>query len=287
MSTALPLRFAPHLGYISQDDPLFRRSVGSINPIDHIAFAAQQGFAGIFDPWMISRPEAEIEAIVAALRQHDLQSGGITYAPLEVMFTPLFVRDSPSSSAEINGNLERSIDLARKIGSKTIEVVLQANPDLPWRDQEAAAAENLRRAGDRAAAAGLVIGIEHMIALPNLLLRTTEAAVSFLEKTNHPAVRLIFDTGHVHDMDGDIHAAWTMARDYVCTVQLADMPGRIAPGTGALDLVRFIVQTVRDGKADGVIELEHGWTHPSVDEERSGIAALRQIEAEVGRALQQ
>lgn len=287
MSNTLPLRFAPHLGYISQDDPLFRQSVGSINPIDHIAFAAKQGFAGIFDPWMISRPEAEIEGIVAALRQHDLQSGGITYAPLDVMFTPLFVQDNPSSWAEIEANLERSIDLARKIGSKTIEVVLQASPDRPWRDQEAAAAENLRRAGDRAAAAGLVIGIEHMIALPNLLLRTTEAAVSFLEKTGHPAVRLIFDTGHVHDMDGDIHAAWDIARDYVCTVQLADMPGRIAPGTGTLDLVRFLVEAVRDGKAEGVIELEHGWTHPSVDAEHSGIAALRQIEAEVGQVLQQ
>ncbi|UZW57458.1 sugar phosphate isomerase/epimerase [Sphingobium sp. JS3065] len=286
MSNDLSLRFAPHLGYITQTEPLFRQSVGTINPADHIAFAAQQGFAGIFDPWMISRPEAEIEDLISALRQHDLESGGITYAPFDVMFTALFARDGRSAWTEIERNLDRSIALANRVGSKTVEVVLQGTPDLPWLEQEKAAAEHMRRAGDRAAAAGLVIGIEHMIALPNLLLRTTEAAVSFLEKTGHPAVRLIFDTGHVQDMDGDIHAAWELARDYVSTVQLADMPGRIAPGTGTLDLVRFLAQAVRDGKADGLIELEHGWTEASAAAEHSGIAALRRMEVEVGLALE-
>ena len=182
-------------------------------------------------------------------------------------------------------HLDRAIDIAGQVGAANLVIVLQGTSAISWRAQQDAAAEHLRAVGDRASAAGLVVGIEHMIALPDLMLRNTEDAVNFLEKTNHQAVQLIFDTGHVADMDGDIHAAWQLARDHISVLQLADMPGRIAPGSGKLDLIRFLTEAVRDGKADGLIELEHGWTETSPAAEQSGIDALRRIDAAVRVAV--
>lgn len=286
MSNDTPVRFAPHLGYITPTEPLFLQSVGTIDPVDHIAFAAQQGFAGIFDPWMLGRPTAEIERLLGALREHDLKCGGLVFAPFSLLFTPIFARAGDDAWREIERNLRPALDLAARTGTKVIEILLQGTPEMAWADQKKIAAGHLRAAGDLAAAAGLVIGIEPMITFPDMMLQTTGEAVAFLEDVDHPAVQLVFDTGHVHDMDGDIHVAWTIARDRVCTIQLADMPGRVAPGTGSLDLVRFLAQAVQDGKADGLIELEHGWTESSVAIEQAAIVALRQIAADVRVALE-
>jgi hydroxypyruvate isomerase len=286
MTSRTFMRFAPHLGYLSPEEPLFRQSVGSIDPVDHVHFAAVQGFAGVFDPWIIARPAEQIESLIAALKDQNLESGGICYAPFTDMFTPLFARAGHTAWTEIEQHLERSIDLAVKVGAKTLAVVLQGMRDEPALAQQEAAAEHLRKAGDRAAKSGLVIGIEHMVALPDLMLQTTPAAVSFLDKVDHPAVQLIFDTGHVRDMDGDIRAAWALARDYVCVLQLADMPGRVEPGAGTIDFTRFLADAMRDGKASGLIELEHGWSEPSSATELSGIAALRAIDDAVRRSTE-
>ena len=280
------LRFAPHLGYISQDQPLFRESVGNVDPTAHIVFAAQHDFPAMFDPWIGSRPASEIERMIDALRQFGMASGCIAYAPLPAMLSPLFARPGRSAWQEIAPHLDRAIDLAGRIGAKNLAILLQGTSAMPWRAQQEAAADHLRAAGDRASAAGLALGIEHMIALPDMMLRTTEDAVDFLERTNHSAVQLIFDTGHVADMDGDIHAAWITARDHVCVLQLADMPGRVAPGSGTLDFVRFLAQAARDGKAGGVIELEHGWSETSVAAEQSGIELLHQIDSAVRAAVE-
>ena len=40
------LRYAAHLGFRSLDLPLFAASVGSADPIAHIAYAAKLGLAG-------------------------------------------------------------------------------------------------------------------------------------------------------------------------------------------------------------------------------------------------
>ena len=40
------LNYATHLGYLSLEEPLFRASVGGLDPVAHIAYAARLGFKG-------------------------------------------------------------------------------------------------------------------------------------------------------------------------------------------------------------------------------------------------
>src|SRR3546814_18913824 len=69
------LRYAPNLGLNSTDTPLFRHLVGSLDPIDHIAFAYEQGFAGIEDNFLKLRPEADQRRIGLELERRGLEVG--------------------------------------------------------------------------------------------------------------------------------------------------------------------------------------------------------------------
>src|SRR3546814_13468455 len=69
------LRYAPNLGLNSTDTPLFRHLVGSLDTIDHIAFAYEQGFAGIEDNFIKLRPEADQRRIGLELERRGLEMG--------------------------------------------------------------------------------------------------------------------------------------------------------------------------------------------------------------------
>jgi hydroxypyruvate isomerase len=272
----LRLRYTSHLGYVDVDDPLYRQSVGSSDPRDHVAFAARQGLAGVLFPWAVSRPPALVESYRKALIEFRLQASAIVYAPLEDVLTPSWTR--PTGWSDIRSHLDRSVPLANSLGSRMLAVLIRATPETSRGDQERALIDNLSRAGDAAAAAGLIIGVEHMIALPGMLLTNTAQAVELFDRLNHPAVKLIFDTGHVYDMDGDVLGAYHQAKHHIGLLQLADMPGRVEPGAGLVDIVSLLSSARRDGLADGLIDLEHGWSERTVEAEQRSLEMLRRID---------
>src|SRR3546814_15852775 len=93
------LRYAPNLGLNSTDTPLFRHLVGSLDPIDHIAFAYEQGFAGIEDNFLKLRPEADQRRIGLELASRGLEMGCF-FKHVRSWTTPLL---SSSDKAEREG----------------------------------------------------------------------------------------------------------------------------------------------------------------------------------------
>lgn len=279
----LPFRlsYAPHLGYLPVDEPLFRKTVGNSDPWDHVAFAAAQGFAGVFHPWAASRPVDEVTRFRAALDHFQLTAGCVVFAPLTAVMSPLWVEPGAAAWETIDAHFARSLPCAQSLGSSVVAVLLMADEARGRKAQEHAAVEHLRRAGDLAANSGLVIGIEPMIDLPSMLLTNTDDTLTLLDRVGHPAVKMIFDTGHIQAMDGDVLAAYRRARNHIGLIQLADMPGRIEPGAGMIDIIAFLSEALRDGNADGLIELEHGWSQPTIEVQRLGIEALREIDASI------
>src|SRR3546814_12028213 len=67
--------------------------------------------------------------------------------------------------------------------------------------------DNLRQAADLAARGEVTLGIEPMVAVPGMLLQSAYSAADLVRRVNHPAVGLIFTTGHVADLDGDVSKA--------------------------------------------------------------------------------
>ncbi len=277
---AWKLRYASHLGYRSADTPLFLHSVGSLDPLRHVAFAADLGLAGVQYALARTRPVDEQRAVGDALHKLGLDAGCILYAPLQTALQPLWASADPDRRQAIAAEIDQAVDCARRVGSRHVAVIAAADPRAPLAWQQLAMVENLKWMADRAERAGIVLCLEGLSrrSLPNMLLSHIGEAYAVAKAVNSPAVQLIFDTSHVQIMDGDLLANLEACWDLVAVVQLADNPGRLEPGTGELNFPN-ILRWLVDRQFKGLVELEHGWSAPDAAAEARGIAWLRDVDA--------
>jgi hydroxypyruvate isomerase len=274
------LRYASHLGYRSADTPLYLHSVGSLDPVRHVAFAAELGFAGVQYALGRTRPVEEQRAVGEALQRRGLEAGCILFAPVQTAIQPLWVSTDPDRRQAIVAEIDQAIECAQRVGSRLIAVIAGADPraPLPW--QQLAMVENLKWMAERAERAGVVLCLESLSrrSLPNMLLSHIGEAYAVAKAVDSPAVRLIFDTSHVQIMDGDLLAHLEACWDLVAVVQLADNPGRLEPGTGELNFPN-ILRWLVGRQFKGLVELEHGWSTPDAATEAGGIEWLRDVDA--------
>jgi hydroxypyruvate isomerase len=116
--------------------------------------------------------------------------------------------------------------------------------------------------------------------VPNLLLHHIGDSLDVVKAVDHAAVRLIFDTGHVQAMDGDLLAHLDVCWEVLAIVQIADNPGRLEPGTGEINFAT-ILGHLYQRKFAGLVELEHHWSAPGAEVERRGIKYLRRLDGEL------
>lgn len=272
------LRYAPHVGYAPPFEPLFKDSVGDPDPVSHAAFAAAQGFAGILHPWIASRPEGDVTRFEAALRHDGLEAGCMVYAPIEDALKPSWVSRDAADREKLIAQIRSAAALAARLGARVVAALVMADPGQELSTQLANLKENLKFAADEALRKGVTLGIEPMIALPGMLFQSTYDAADLIAEVDHRGARLIFDTGHVADMDGDVLTAQARLKEVTCLYQLADAPGRTEPGSGTIDFETLLKRLHVEGY-QGLVELEHGWSGSGKDIEARGIAMLRDIDA--------
>jgi hydroxypyruvate isomerase len=274
-----PLRYATHLGYLSPDEPLFPASVGSLDPVDHIKYAASQGFSGTLYPWAVARPADEVSRVVSALRENNVVAGCLAYASFEDIQLPLWVRTGVSSREELLRRVRVSVRMAGILGSPILVMLLAGDGTASVAGQRRAAIDNVRSAADIAAESGLVIGIEPMIALPNMLFERTAEVAEFVLDVAHPAFKIVFDTGHAAVMDGteSVLPLFRDLYDHIAVLQLADHPGRVEPGAGSIDFIPVLAHAMQR-HFTGLVELEHGWSNPGIRGETSGLANFKELD---------
>lgn len=280
----LDLHFASHLGYLSVDEPLFRASVGSLDPVAHIEFAAHLGFQGVLYPWVATRPNEEVARVAAALERHEMVAGCTAYAPMEVIPRPLWVQSGAHARSELLGHVRRSVDAARSVNSQLLVVLLAEDGRSSLTQQRRTAIDNLQYVLDIATAGGVDVAVEPMIAFPGMLLQTTVQALELIEAVNRPQFGLVFDTGHVAAMDGpeNVPTLFKTAYDRVMALQLADVPDRVEAGGGVLDIGAVLTHAMVENFT-GLVELEHQWSQPGVAGEATGLERFRRIEAAARR----
>ena len=268
-------RFALHLGFPTPDRPLFAELVGSVDPLAHIAFALDNGFGGIADPFGAMRPPAVQAEIGRTAMAAKLAVGSFLYLPFDEIGRARWASDDAAAQTRIMEDVEEAIAIAERLGSRSVAVLSLAEPDRTVQQQGQAMADLLRRAGDLAAPAGIVLAIEGVnpARLPQMLLHGTDAAAAVVRAADHPAVRLCFDTGHAAACGEPVVETLRRHADLVAAVQLADHPGRVEIGAGVLhvsDLLRAV-----DESWGGLLELEHGWSEATVDCQSAYLDQLR------------
>lgn len=274
--------FAPHLGFPSTAAPLFLHQVGSSDPVRQIAFAAEQGFAGVQDPFAAARTKDEQILIGAAVKDHGLRLGCYTYANPDVMMGSPWGSGNRAVEERIEADIAAAFEIGRRTGARNI-AVLSAATDVhtPSRQKENMA-RLLQRVGNRASNEGFTLCLEAVdgIRLPWALLNHLDDAAEVVRAAASPSVRLIVDTAHVAAMDGDPNDALDPVWDLVDVVQIADFPGRGEIGSGTIALERFILNVMRRGYS-GLIELEHRWSAEGPDLENSYLGYLATLDEQV------
>ena len=274
------LPYAPHLGYVPPFETMFAHSAGGDGMEQHFLFIASRGFAGVLHPWITSHPPENRTRYASLLQEYGLRAGCVLYAGLDQLLQPAWVSDSANVRDDLLRQVAEASDIAVAVGSRIIAVLVPADPGSEREEQSANLERNLGLAAAIAADKGVILGIEPMIDLPGMFFESTLEGADLLRRVNHPAVRLIFDTGHVATMDGDVLAVEEKVSDLVCLYQLADSPGRVEPGAGTIDFVALLSRIDAAGY-DGLIELEHGWAQDGEEGERAGLDRLRSIDARV------
>jgi hydroxypyruvate isomerase len=271
-------RYAPHLGLIAPDAPLFLESAGSADPVAQIEYLASLGFSGVEDNYLKLRPPETQARMGAALSRHGMAMGCFVNNPMH-WNTSLWGEAGDDARARLDRDLEDSIAAASRTGGQIVTVVSGLNPAAPAAYQRATMAENLKRLGDVAEKAGLVLAVETVDARrwPGMLLRHIADAYAVVKAANNAAARLVFDIGHIHPMDGDVttnlHACW----DKIAVIQAADIPGRLELGSGELNWVNLF-RIIRDKGYTGLIELEHLLSQPGLAGEQAMLESLRAID---------
>ena len=278
------LRYATHLGFRGFDTPLFSHAAPSRDPVDQINFAATQGFAGIQDPWFSSRPEADKARIASALAASSLATGTLCIGGLPDLRRPMWF---PQTSAE-EDTLAQACDLAfadaARIGARDLAIVPAGPSALGQEEAEGAFGARLTSLADRAATSGLALNVEVIdpAAIPGQLFTRFDQAARAVRRIGHPAVRLIYDTGHLIATDGDILTPLTRDADIIGPVQIAGQPGRCEPEADAR--IWPVLDALAARRFEGLVELEHLWADPTAASEEAGLEWLHAINADLTQA---
>lgn len=279
-SQGFGLRYATHLGFRDPERPLFREHVGSIDPAAHVRLAAELGFAGVMHPWALAYPQAEITAFAQAAADCGIEGSCVVFAPREVITRPLWGIPGDQARSTILRHMDQGCRLARQIRSKTVAVIATADPAQSFADQRAAMAGHLAAAGDAALAHGIAIVIETMRTLPDMLLRDMHELIAIVREVDHPAVKIAFDTHHCAALNGvdNVLPLFCEAYDDIGVLQLASFPEKTEPGTGEIDFIPLLAEAIDRG-FEPLVELEHVWSEPGLDGERSGFERFVRIDA--------
>ena len=280
---AWSMRYSFHAGYAPPAfASQFRATLGGDDPVALVRFAAVHGMAGVLYPWALDRPPAEVERVAAALAETGLAGGCLVIATPPFAWTDR----SPGGGATLTAAVERACTVAAALGATIVVAFPLLDParaDAPAAQRDDLVA-NLTAMATVAGRHGMTIGLEPMhVPHLGLALQSLDDALDVVDRAGG-GVGIIFDTAHVATMHGDLLDRFRAAYDRIVLIQLADLPGRVEPGAGTLDLVPLAAEAIARGYV-GLVDLEHGWLTPNAQGESDGLTRLRTFDDRVRAAV--
>ncbi len=258
MNPRFALNFAPHLGILRPDRPLFVNHAGP-DPLDQLKFIAERGFRAVEDNNLMDRPKEVQERMGAEMSRLGIQMGCFVAFGRERRPAPAFVRNDPETRGHILAQLDAALETAGRVGGRWITTACGVpDPELPWAYQFVNIIDNLKFCAERAHAAGVTLILEstNRRATPGVLVTSIKDAYLAVHSVASPALKLLFDVGHVQVEDGDLFKNMDRCWDEIAYFQLADNPGRREPGSGEINFINLLRRIHRKG-FQGILGMEH------------------------------
>ena len=205
--------------------------------------------------------------IDAAAARHALDEAGLgVVLAARVNLQRNLSSDDPALHKAGVDYLRYAADVAAELGAGIVggpltgnPLVFAGRPPQPVSEAERLARKErciagLKAAGDHAAAKGIVLAVEPLNRFESDVLCTTQQAIELLDAVDHPAIRLMLDTFHMHMEEASIAEAIRLAGSRVVHFQ-ANENHRGFPGTGSTDWVA-VARALHDIGYGGPISLE-------------------------------
>jgi hydroxypyruvate isomerase len=240
--------------------------------LERPAAAREAGFGAVEFWWPFAEAvpaDGEVEAFVRSVRDAGVRLAGLNFAAGDLAGGDRGLVSWPARSSELRDNLEVTVGIGERLGCRAFNAlygnrVEGADPAA----QDDLATENLALAGRAAARVGGTVLVEPLSGAPRYPLRTAADAVAVIDRvadrTGVANLGLLCDLYHLAVNGDDLDQVTAAYGDRVAHVQIADAPGRGAPGTGSLDLDRHLARLAAAGYA-GWVGLEYRPAGASAD----------------------
>jgi hydroxypyruvate isomerase len=164
----------------------------------------------------------------------------------------------PERREAVLANAEEAISLAERLATPNINALVGNRADGDRADEVDEVVRRLGELGALADGSGVSLLVEPLNNLdsPRYLINTPAEAAEVIERVGHHGVAMLFDAFQVARMGLDPVEELEHHLPLVRHVQIADAPGRHAPGTGDVDYPAFFAALERLDY-DGAVGLEY------------------------------
>lgn len=231
---------------------------------DRLKAARDAGYRQIelWWPFPTASPVAdEVDAFAEAIEESGLLLVGLNLFAGDMSAGERGMLSSPGREDDLFDSARVALSLAERLGVRRFNALYGNRLDgVSPETQDAVAEANLRRLGPLFADAHGILMIEPVSGAPAYPIKTAADAAAIIARAQEDAgpgnLGVLLDLYHLAVNGDDVSAAIQAHATHAAHVQIADHPGRGAPGTGTLPLGEWIAQLRRAGYA-GRVALEY------------------------------
>ncbi|MER7001248.1 TIM barrel protein [Streptomyces sp. NPDC000410] len=251
-------RFDVNLSILFTELPLLERP----------AAAAAAGFTAVelWWPWIDSPtpPQAELDALKKALDDAGTQLVGLNFYAGQLPGPDRGALSVPGEESDrFRANIDVAADFAASVGCKALNALYGNRVEgVDPAVQDELALENLTLAARAADRVGAILLVETLNKPESPLypLVSAPSAIEVVDKVNAATglgnAKFLLDIYHLSMNGEDVSQVIAAYADKTGHVQIADNPGRGAPGTGSLPLEQLLDELKKAGY-DGWVGLEY------------------------------
>jgi hydroxypyruvate isomerase len=240
--------------------------------LDRPAAAKEAGFDAVelWWPFSVAVPkDADVDAFVRAVTDAGVSLVGLNFFAGDMPAGDRGLVSWPARSAEFRDNIDVTIGIGERLGCRAFNALYgnrldDASPE----EQDELAVENLALAGRAATRIGGTVLVEPVSGAPRYPLLTAADAIGVIDgvqrETGVDNLGFLCDLYHLAVNGDGLDAVISTYGGRVAHLQIADAPGRNEPGTGQLDLDRYLGGLAAAGY-DGWVGLEYKPSGATVD----------------------
>lgn len=236
--------------------------------LERPAAARAAGFSEVEYWWPFDgqpRPTRDqIEQFVEAVTSAEVQLTAMNLYAGAMASGDRGVISHPGSAQDFRDSVEVAVAVGARLGTRLFNVPYGRRlADVPAAEQDAAAVEALSYAATSVASFGGTVLVEPLSGFPDYPVRTSRAALEVIDRARaavgragETGIGLLMDQYHLATNGEDVMADLDLVAPYLRHVQVADVPGRGAPGSAEGNVRGFVEKLLGLGY-NGAVALEY------------------------------